>query len=118
MNFELIDQAYNIANFDNQATELTYVLSRLSNNKGYIKKNNDEDLAILNGYKLALELIQQYPELIRPTLNGTMVTVKRKYQQLTRFSRNYSEVSAVSLAMNHLQTMIKRRKIINQVELT
>ncbi|MFP7230015.1 hypothetical protein SA286_14700 [Bacillus altitudinis] len=50
MKIELIEQAYNIPDFDNQATELTIVLDKI--------RDKQEDKNIIHlGYKLALNMI-------------------------------------------------------------
>lgn len=95
---ELIDQANNIPSFGNQATELTSVLDK----KVHIKE--DEELIYI-GFKLALNMVEQHPRLIQPTLYETMKTVKSEYKQLTKFTYNYRQMSAVSLAVNHLRNI-------------
>lgn len=97
---QLIDRAYNVLNFDNQASELVYALSE------HMQANDEE--AIYYGFKLALEQIEQYPEVIQPTLYRTMEAVKR-YRQLVNRGE-YDTVNAVSLATNHLFNIIQRRK--------
>jgi len=98
---QLIDRAYNVLNFDNQASELVYAL-------GEHMQANDEE-AIYYGFKLALEHIEQYPEVIQPTLYMTMEAVKQRCRQIVNRGE-YDAVNAVSLATNHLFNIIQRRK--------
>ena len=97
MKLELINQAHNVPNFENQANELTDVL----NENVYFKTKEDEEL-ICTGFKLALDMIEKKSELIQPTLYKTMKAVKKEYNDLSKFTRDYKKVSAVSLAVNYL----------------
>lgn len=100
MKLELIDQAYNVSDFDNQSNELVDAL----NERIY---PNDET-AIHYGFQLALDEVVQHPEMIRPTLYKTMKAIKEKYRHNV-VNDNYRQIHAVSIATNHLYR-IKRKQ--------
>ncbi len=109
MKFELIDKAYNIVGFDRQANELTYVLNKkviVAEQGNPLNSAEEQEKLIYNGFKLALDIIEQCPEMIKPSLVETMKVIKRKYQSLTKFSRDYSEIGAISCALNHVQRVV------------
>lgn len=108
MKQELIDKACNIVGFENQATELKYALSKPVSVTDKKPEYVERDIQfVYHGFKIALDKVEQYPELIQPTLYDTMLLIKQKYKQLTKFTLNYYDVSAVSLAVNHLQRINK-----------
>ncbi|MFS8601544.1 hypothetical protein LRO89_02975 [Priestia megaterium] len=98
---QLIDQAYNVNDFDNQANELVNALGK--------HMITDEE-AVHYGFKLALEQVTQCPELIRPTLYGTMKAVKKKCRHLIN-TGEYKQMNAVSLATNHVYEIIRNQSI-------
>ncbi|MED3986301.1 hypothetical protein P4646_19920 [Peribacillus simplex] len=104
---ELIDQAYSIPNFENQTTQLTSALNKK------VDLKDDQKLTYI-GFKLALNMVEQHPQLIRPTLYGTMKVVSNEYKQLTKFTYNHKQMSAVSLAVNHLRNISIHSKIQEQ----
>lgn len=104
---ELIDQANNILNFENQTTQLTSALNKK------VDLKDDQKLTYI-GFKLALNMVEQHPQLIRPTLYGTMKVISNEYKQLTKFTYNHKQMSAVSLAVNHLRNIGIFSKITEQ----
>ncbi|MES9740934.1 hypothetical protein ABWK24_02435 [Priestia megaterium] len=84
-----------------QANELVNALSK--------RMVTDEE-AVHYGFKLALEQVTQYPELIRPTLYQTMKTVKKKCRHLIN-TGEYKQINAVSLATNHVYEIIRNQSI-------
>jgi hypothetical protein len=107
MKFKLIELAKNIPNFENQAIQLTSALNKK------VDLKDDQKLTYI-GFKLALNMIEQHPQLIRPTLYGTMKAISNEYKQLTKFTYNHKQMSAVSLAVNHLRTIDIFSKITKQ----
>jgi hypothetical protein len=98
MKDELIEQAKNIPNFDKQADELNWALGM----QGYVGSHEKQ---IHIGFKLALNLIEQCPELIKPTLYETMKEINKTYKQLTKFKYDHGQINAVSLAVNLLRNL-------------
>ncbi|MFZ7823868.1 hypothetical protein ACO1DI_12380 [Priestia sp. 40] len=105
MKLELITQAYNVPNFEEQANQLTSAL----NSKVLFKTKEDEQLTYI-GFKLALDMITDNPNLIQPTLYKTMKQVKKTYSDFSRFTRDYRKMSAISLAVNYLYNINMRHK--------
>jgi hypothetical protein len=100
MKMQLIDTAYNIPDFDSQATELTYALN---------KTMSDTDM-VHTGFKIALDVITHHPELIRPTLHATMNAVKDKCRL------NHNRITPVSFSVNHLIQIKMKQKLHEQSE--
>lgn len=105
MKLELITQAYNVPNFEEQANQLTSAL----NSKLVFKTKEDEQLTYI-GFKLALDMVIDNPSLIQPTLYKTMKQVKKTYSDFSRFTRDYRKMSAISLAVNYLYNINMRHK--------
>lgn len=106
MKFELIDRAYNIVDFENQANELVYYLNKrvLSlGNGGQDDRMKEQKQLIHYGFKVVLDVIEQYPVLLQPTLLTTMLKVKRELADLSKRTKEYENINAVSLAINHIQ---------------
>lgn len=104
MKNKVLDLAFSIQDFKHLG-ELLMALNSYSPSAS----NHEDD--VLRGFQLILAELKDDSSLQRNTLLTTMLEVKKQYGMLTMFNHTIEQMSAITLAINHVQYRLKMQRL-------